>query len=162
MSTWESLAILLCLILSLALFACMPESHSVWHQLTILTLSPPPPLPCQTRCELMHATEAVTSVVYSLVGCLWLQCSCMPSRAYVTLLPAAWQAFTAECVFVQRFYTAACTSTQVQVHILHTVPQTHTQPVFLSAECVWSENTGCSLVEHIVAPNQPPPSPLIS
>lgn len=53
------------------------------------------------RCELTHATEAVTLVVYCLVGRLSLQCSSTSSRAYVTPLPAGWQhdgRFTAECV----------------------------------------------------------------
>lgn len=60
------LALLLCPILSSSLCASMPKSHSALHQHAIKP--PPPPLPSQSQYELMHATEAVTSVVYCLVG----------------------------------------------------------------------------------------------
>lgn len=65
------LALLLGPILSPSLGASMPKSHSVLHRPTPvlpLLLFFLPPFLSESRCELMHATEAVTSVVYCLVG----------------------------------------------------------------------------------------------
>lgn len=57
------LALLLCPILSDSLCSFMPKSHSALHQ-----YAGPLAPPSQRLCELMHATEAVTSVVYCLVS----------------------------------------------------------------------------------------------
>ncbi len=62
------LALLLGPILSPSLSASMPKSHSVLHRPTPSPPLLPPPFLSESRCELMHATEAVTSVVYCLVG----------------------------------------------------------------------------------------------